>query len=185
MPTNGALRCHNCKRRRWRCDGAVPHCKKCTDNGIECLGYGKILQWIGGMASRGNLTEENFREKLALVNSLGRKTSHPLQRKRSTRPISPISIEAQHSLSPRASGNGQRLVLKASPEAIYERIIVHRPLVDSMFQDLSYHERFFIDYCKLCKGNQTFMMHILTIWKTNADCVPCLPCGIVTGTLTE
>lgn len=47
--------CHNCRRRRLRCDRLVPHCSKCEAKGVECLGYGQLFQWTGAVASRGKL----------------------------------------------------------------------------------------------------------------------------------
>ncbi|KAI5464895.1 fungal-specific transcription factor domain-containing protein [Mariannaea sp. PMI_226] len=47
--------CHNCRRRRLRCDRTVPHCSKCESRGIECLGYGQLFLWTGAVASRGKL----------------------------------------------------------------------------------------------------------------------------------
>ncbi|KAK7917171.1 fungal-specific transcription factor domain-containing protein [Apiospora marii] len=47
--------CHNCRRNRKRCDRSVPSCNKCSSTGQDCLGYGKLLRWTGGAASRGRL----------------------------------------------------------------------------------------------------------------------------------
>ncbi|KAI1437380.1 fungal-specific transcription factor domain-containing protein [Xylaria sp. CBS 124048] len=38
--------CHNCRRRRLRCDRSVPACYKCTKTGQKCLGYGKLYRWV-------------------------------------------------------------------------------------------------------------------------------------------
>ncbi|KAI1491702.1 fungal-specific transcription factor domain-containing protein [Biscogniauxia mediterranea] len=37
--------CHNCRRRRLRCDRSVPECHKCSIAGLKCLGYGKLYRW--------------------------------------------------------------------------------------------------------------------------------------------
>ncbi|KAI0599701.1 fungal-specific transcription factor domain-containing protein [Biscogniauxia sp. FL1348] len=37
--------CHNCRRRRLRCDRSVPECHKCSIAGLKCLGYGKLFRW--------------------------------------------------------------------------------------------------------------------------------------------
>ncbi|ETS74242.1 hypothetical protein PFICI_14108 [Pestalotiopsis fici W106-1] len=47
--------CHNCRRRRLRCDRSLPTCNKCSTAGQECLGYDKIYQWTNAVASRGRL----------------------------------------------------------------------------------------------------------------------------------
>lgn len=47
--------CRLCDRRRVKCDRSLPTCKKCSKKGLVCPGYGLILQWDQGVASRGNL----------------------------------------------------------------------------------------------------------------------------------
>jgi hypothetical protein len=37
--------CHNCRRRRVRCDRSWPGCYKCAVAGQDCLGYGKLIIW--------------------------------------------------------------------------------------------------------------------------------------------
>ncbi|KAG5955509.1 hypothetical protein E4U57_003397 [Claviceps arundinis] len=37
--------CHNCRRRRLRCDRSWPTCHKCAASEQECLGYGKVFVW--------------------------------------------------------------------------------------------------------------------------------------------
>ncbi|KAI0102552.1 fungal-specific transcription factor domain-containing protein [Nemania sp. FL0031] len=38
--------CHNCRRRRLRCDRSVPVCYKCSKTGQRCLGYGQLYRWV-------------------------------------------------------------------------------------------------------------------------------------------
>ena len=38
--------CHNCRRRRRRCDRSQPYCYRCSKDGEECLGYGRVLRWV-------------------------------------------------------------------------------------------------------------------------------------------
>ncbi|KAL2807831.1 fungal-specific transcription factor domain-containing protein [Aspergillus granulosus] len=52
--------CHNCRRRRLKCDRAVPRCAKCAHTGQECLGYGKLFLWNRGVASRGKMMGKDF-----------------------------------------------------------------------------------------------------------------------------
>ncbi|KAI1064238.1 hypothetical protein LB506_007824 [Fusarium annulatum] len=47
--------CHNCRRGRLRCDRSIPQCLKCTSRGQSCLGYGVLLRWEKGLATRGKL----------------------------------------------------------------------------------------------------------------------------------
>ncbi|KAB8760604.1 hypothetical protein FH972_026596 [Carpinus fangiana] len=53
-------RCHTCRRRRVVCDRLVPQCLKCTKAGVECLGYGKLVLWNTGVASRGKMMGKTF-----------------------------------------------------------------------------------------------------------------------------
>lgn len=48
--------CHNCRRRRLRCDRSLPRCLKCASLGQECQGYGKLFVWTHAVASRGKMT---------------------------------------------------------------------------------------------------------------------------------
>jgi hypothetical protein len=47
--------CRVCNRRRIKCDRTLPLCGKCAKRGLVCSGYGVILKWNQGVASRGNL----------------------------------------------------------------------------------------------------------------------------------
>ncbi|CRK28091.1 hypothetical protein BN1708_004529 [Verticillium longisporum] len=47
--------CHNCRRSRLRCYRYLPRCLKRTKAGHTCLGYGTLLRWEKGMASRGKM----------------------------------------------------------------------------------------------------------------------------------
>ncbi|KAH8902996.1 hypothetical protein BR93DRAFT_919671 [Coniochaeta sp. PMI_546] len=55
--------CHNCRRRRLRCDRSRPTCLKCTANGQQCLGYGALLRWTHAVASRGKMAGRTTFEK--------------------------------------------------------------------------------------------------------------------------
>ncbi|KAI1130656.1 fungal-specific transcription factor domain-containing protein [Nemania abortiva] len=43
--------CHNCRRRRLRCDRSVPVCYKCSKTGQRCLGYGQLYRWVDSSES--------------------------------------------------------------------------------------------------------------------------------------
>ncbi|KAL7924536.1 fungal-specific transcription factor domain-containing protein [Trichoderma austrokoningii] len=53
MPSNSKP-CHNCRRRRLRCDRSWPTCHKCAVSGQECLGYGKVFIWAEAIDAHGN-----------------------------------------------------------------------------------------------------------------------------------
>lgn len=48
-------KCWTCRRRRIRCDGALPHCYACKKSGRECLGYGKLFRWTNVTTSQRTL----------------------------------------------------------------------------------------------------------------------------------
>lgn len=52
--------CHSCRRRRVKCDQALPTCRKCALAGVECLGYGRLILWNKGIASRGKMMGKTF-----------------------------------------------------------------------------------------------------------------------------
>lgn len=58
--------CHNCRRKRLKCDRNVPTCLKCVQRGHECLGYQNLFRWGQGLASRGKFRGATF-ESLAGV----------------------------------------------------------------------------------------------------------------------
>ncbi|KAL5044591.1 hypothetical protein BDW71DRAFT_185835 [Aspergillus fruticulosus] len=60
MGTPASKACHNCRRRRLKCDRAVPSCGKCFLTGQECLGYGKLFLWNQGVASRGRMMGKTY-----------------------------------------------------------------------------------------------------------------------------
>jgi hypothetical protein len=59
--------CRVCNRRRIRCDRALPTCAKCEKRGLICSGYGVVLKWNQGVASRGNLKGKALPVKEALI----------------------------------------------------------------------------------------------------------------------
>ncbi|KAL2816007.1 fungal-specific transcription factor domain-containing protein [Aspergillus cavernicola] len=52
--------CHNCRRRRLKCDRTLQSCHKCARTGQECLGYGKLFLWNNGVASRGKMMGKSY-----------------------------------------------------------------------------------------------------------------------------
>lgn len=47
------IACHNCRRRRLRCDHSRPGCLKCAVSGQVCLGYDRLLIWTKCQGGRG------------------------------------------------------------------------------------------------------------------------------------
>lgn len=63
-----AKACHNCRRKRWKCDRSLPVCHKCLSSGSECLGYGKLFIWNQGVASRGKMMGKSFNDNSTVAN---------------------------------------------------------------------------------------------------------------------
>ncbi|KAM4065574.1 fungal specific transcription factor [Hirsutella rhossiliensis] len=130
-PSNGKTSnkaCHNCRRRRLRCDRSYPHCNKCLSAGKECLGYGKLFRWIGAVASRGKLA--------------GRTSCAPDDAPRNPKPSNPRS--AKPCLASPDRDHGQ-LVCRPSTVDIGP---VGTPwtLVDPVFQDIEPSHRRYLSY---------------------------------------
>jgi hypothetical protein len=62
MAESSAKACHTCRRRRVKCDRTLPQCQKCAGAGVECLGYGRLILWNQGIASRGKMMGKSFGE---------------------------------------------------------------------------------------------------------------------------
>lgn len=45
--------CQKCRTRRIKCDRTLPECRKCLSRSYTCPGYGRVLRWGQGIASRG------------------------------------------------------------------------------------------------------------------------------------
>jgi hypothetical protein len=85
------------------------------------------------MATRGNLTDEKFRE-------LREREVESRRMGRYEERVANVTANAALCMPSRL------LTDTSSNEA---GIVLYRPLVEPIFQDLSYNERFFVDYCKL------------------------------------
>jgi hypothetical protein len=57
--------CQVCNRRRIKCDRRAPTCAKCEKRGLTCSGYGVLLKWDQGVASRGKLKGKSLPIKSA------------------------------------------------------------------------------------------------------------------------
>ncbi|KAI2622057.1 fungal-specific transcription factor domain-containing protein [Xylaria nigripes] len=67
--------CHNCRKRRLRCDRSVPACYKCTRTGQRCLGYGRLYRWVHSEIPAG---PRNQNPNSALI-AFSEPSSSPLQ----------------------------------------------------------------------------------------------------------
>ncbi|KAF1962288.1 hypothetical protein CC80DRAFT_462308 [Byssothecium circinans] len=126
LPTKA---CHNCRKRRWKCDRSLPVCQKCLSSGAECLGYGKLFVWNKGVASRGKMMGKSFEERLA--------KNHTPEEPKSEKAIMFV---------PEASD-----VLGTVGQTQQEA--VSWPLIDPLVQDLDSHSRYYIHHfaTQLCE----------------------------------
>lgn len=64
--------CKKCQLRRIDCDRSLPACRKCEKRSLECPGYGVIIRWAEGIASRGKLQGKSIplRDAPAATSSL-------------------------------------------------------------------------------------------------------------------
>lgn len=130
-------RCHNCRRRRLRCDRSVPSCQKCIKAGQECLGYGKLFRWNQGIASRGKMMGKSY------------DVSVPAQPEVSTK--EPISESSLVPISKHGTSGYQmhNFVLSKSktPDKSSQGISIPPCLLDPLVQDMSSSSRYYLSHC--------------------------------------
>ncbi|KAK4443280.1 fungal-specific transcription factor domain-containing protein [Podospora aff. communis PSN243] len=118
--------CHNCRRRRLRCDRSVPTCLKCSTNGEECLGYGTLLRWTNAPAIKGKLAGQ-FRT--------------PVQKH--SQPVTGNGKQRDCKEEP----DEQLLDESPSPDSDSEtRYTILPGLLDPIFDQLNRNERCYIDH---------------------------------------
>lgn len=143
--STAAERCHNCRRRRLRCDGTVPSCKKCIKAGQECLGYGKLFRWNQGIASRGKMMGKSFevpaQPEVSAKESVSESSLVPVSKNGT------LGHEAQSLIWTPSTIPG-----KNSPE-----ISISPCLLDPLLQDLSSSSRYYISHCKYTESRPRFL----------------------------
>ncbi|KAH7157383.1 fungal-specific transcription factor domain-containing protein [Dactylonectria estremocensis] len=168
--------CHNCRRRRLRCDRSVPQCSKCAARGIECLGYGQLFLWTGAVASRGKLAGQ--KSSAALYPAPG----PPPRRPRRQVPASVATpseagsgavtdlyadadaeadteadadVVSSHGDDALVVGGNTQLVCPTSPTPLGYEYEASTPwvLIDPIFQDMKYSQRQYLAYfsSRLCR----------------------------------
>jgi hypothetical protein len=123
LPTKA---CHNCRKRRWRCDRSLPSCQKCSTAGTECLGYGKLFKWNSGVASRGKMMGKSYDA-----------SSEGMEKGAKTRDVPALMWNNEH-----------EPVYGVSTEQDAEETVmmVQRPLVDPLLNDLDQHSRYYMHH---------------------------------------
>lgn len=145
--------CHNCRRRRLRCDRSYPGCGKCVSRGIECLGYGQLFQWTGSVASRGKLAGESSAASLCGIRptseGIANDTEPPADEPEA---CSRVEIETgpfhvSHDGVDDYSVVSSTQIVSENNSSVVSRFTNPRTLIDPLFQDMSYSHRRYLDYC--------------------------------------
>jgi hypothetical protein len=125
LPTKA---CHNCRKRRWKCDRSLPVCHKCSSSGTECLGYGKLFVWAKGIASRGKMQGITYEESKAEP----ARCQPPEMEDASQFPREEDEVELIYREQP----DGEVIKPEEGP--------IQWPLLDPLLNDLSPHSRYYI-----------------------------------------
>lgn len=127
--------CHNCRRRRLKCDKSVPVCQKCLSSGTECLGYGKLYLWRNGEASREPRTSKSLGELDSMLKE-GRDHSS-----------SGASLRASSlALAPLAPSQSQAYTTSSTISDLEEcaDTTIHWSLIDPLLKDLHRDFRYYL-----------------------------------------
>ena len=130
MPPSNTKPCHNCRRRRLRCDRSWPTCHKCAVSGQDCLGYGKVFVWTQGIDSQGNVNPPPGRRAAD-------EGSQPPHAMLMSNVNDPSNMSSMATASAAAAGESQ---MWPQPAAI-------GALTDPLFQDLDHNSRYYLAHC--------------------------------------
>ncbi|CAH0050242.1 unnamed protein product [Clonostachys solani] len=136
--------CHNCRRRRLRCDRSWPTCHKCAVSGQECLGYGKVFVWTTqAIDSQGNLkpTQSSRHATDFHVSAASSTAASPI-----------MSSSSDMTLPPSNPHQGQAQPLMQTNESMFPAVSPEpgtasaMVLTDPVFQDLDRPSRSYLAY---------------------------------------
>ncbi|KAH7380262.1 fungal-specific transcription factor domain-containing protein [Phaeosphaeria sp. MPI-PUGE-AT-0046c] len=133
LPTKA---CHNCRKRRWRCDRSLPSCQKCSSSGTECLGYGKLFKWNSGVASRGKMMGKSYDGRHGMEEEAKTLDAHALKCKSEHQPQQEHHLTQPHN----------DCAFAPTEHASHTAVAVHRPLVDPLVSDLDGHSRYYLHH---------------------------------------
>lgn len=123
--------CHNCRRKRFRCDGSVPSCRKCISLGKECLGYGKLWRWTASVASRGKLSGKKI----------------PLHKDNSDHPSSTSQTDIEASrLTINTDSQGRSSEFPPDLDLV-DGTQLYGNLTDPLFNNMNSSDRYYLSYC--------------------------------------
>ncbi|KAM5347942.1 hypothetical protein ACJ41O_007766 [Fusarium nematophilum] len=163
MPPSNSKPCHNCRRRRLRCDRSWPTCHKCAVTGQECLGYGKVFVWTQGIDSQGNVNPPPGRRVPDDGDATGAAAAHNEHQHDQPQPLPQPDQSDQHPLALLVK-KAQQAAEQAQQEAVQQQMNQSpqsmpmsasstaagmpwpRPgtLTDPLFQDLDHNSRYYL-----------------------------------------
>ncbi|KAL2759331.1 hypothetical protein ACRALDRAFT_1060596 [Sodiomyces alcalophilus JCM 7366] len=147
--------CHNCRRRRLRCDRSFPSCYKCSSTGQDCLGYGKLFRWAAqSVTPRGKRAESrtpscrsSFSPDIFSSSSSSSSSTKP-QHQQGLYSSWNLTTPTPTTVDPASPAGELSLVQAAaqSPPTFWT-------LVDPVFQDVEYPYRYYLSYftTRVCK----------------------------------
>lgn len=160
MPQNNKP-CHNCRRRRLRCDRSWPTCNKCTITGQECLGYGKVYVWTEGIDAHGKVKSSPGVRRTAQGENHG-VAGHPSLVLHSGPPPAPPAdmgavLDRQFAISTgKSARDGTTIAMPSLPPGHDQQqprshgaYLAPSQLTDPIFQDLDRNSRSYLAHCKL------------------------------------
>ncbi|KAF2182101.1 hypothetical protein K469DRAFT_587513 [Zopfia rhizophila CBS 207.26] len=135
LPTKS---CHNCRRRRWKCDRSLPVCQKCLHSGADCLGYGKLFVWNQGVASRGKMMGKSFEEMASMKKEGQEHCPSSKEREQSQRPGFSLTLVSN-------PGSGESPVSDPTKkEEMDTNMPLRWSLIDPLVKDLNRHSRYYL-----------------------------------------
>ncbi|KAL3451501.1 fungal-specific transcription factor domain-containing protein [Aspergillus insuetus] len=142
MVRNSKTACHTCRRRRLRCDEAKPHCQRCAAEGVECLGYGKMILWVDGVASRGKMMGKSFSEESIITQAS------------QVEPAPASNAETSNQLSTSRHGHDNHVVVSPTPSTLYS------PLLEPWLQQMDYNTRHYLAHFLTNVGNDLIVHNL-------------------------
>ncbi|KAI5463503.1 fungal-specific transcription factor domain-containing protein [Mariannaea sp. PMI_226] len=170
MPPNNSKPCHNCRRRRLRCDRSWPTCHKCVVSGQECLGYGKVFVWTQGIDSQGNVNPSPARrladDGAVSGGSHGQLSQHqhrlhqfsglsPTSSSSTTSGTTSEDEAAPDDRQQRHQNQHHHGLLSQQQQEQQQQALPYRlgALTDPLFQDLDHNSRYYLSHFadRVCK----------------------------------
>lgn len=155
--------CHNCRRRRLRCDRSWPSCHKCDLSGQECLGYGRVFVWTQTIDPHGNLKPSSTSSSTSTASSAAATFSKSSLRSpgclRHGKPSPglPRPLPTPAESGPTTGLSRPRNTPQSGPDdgrSLEDdgRLLIGNPR-DPVFQDLDHDSRYYLCHCGLSSSS--------------------------------